>query len=129
MKINIIVSGSVLDSQAHFSALKFAEAAVAKGQLISQVFFYRDAISVANAMNLPLADEFDAQSAWLEFASFANCDLSVCISAAEKRGVVNQQAAKENGLDTCNAHSGFNLVGLGVLHDAILSADRTVTFR
>ena len=55
--------------------------------------------------------------------------LFLCLSAGERRGVMAQEQADEYQLDASNVQSGFNVAGLGVLHDASLGSDRTVTFR
>jgi tRNA 2-thiouridine synthesizing protein D len=76
-----------------------------------------------------LGDEFDAVSAWVEFSEQAGTALVVCVSAAERRGVMGPDQALEHDKRAHNLHAAFRVEGLGALHDASLSADRTVTFK
>jgi len=129
MNINLIVNGAAYGSQGGYSAYRFAETALQQGHSISQVFFYRDGVTQANSLAALIADEFDSVAAWAELAKRHEVKLYVCISAAERRGVINAEQQKELDKSTNNLHSGFEVAGLGVMHDASLVSDRTVTFR
>ena len=83
----------------------------------------------ANSLAEPTADEFDSGAAWAELAMRHEVKLYVCISAAERRGVINAEQQQELGKPTSNLHPAFDVAGLGVMHDASLVSDRTVTFR
>ncbi len=127
MKLNLIVNGAVYSSQTAYSAYCFAKQAVVKHQ-VTQVFFYQDGVTQANSLSSPLADEFDAVQAWAELAEQYNIDLVVCISAAERRGVIDDEQREEFAKPAANLHAKFRIQGLGAMHDATLSADRTVSF-
>ena len=129
MQFNILVHGPLYSSQSGYTALQFCKAAVADGHSVSQVFFYQDAVNQASALAVPLSDEYDAVSAWAEFAGQSGVDLVVCVSAAERRGVLNSEQATEHEKSAHNLHEAFRVEGLGVLHDASLSSERMVTFR
>lgn len=129
MKFNLLVSGNLYSSQSAYSALCFSQAAVADGHAISQVFFYQDGVSHANRLSMPLDDEFNALERWAEFAKQNSVPLVVCISAAERRGIMSDAQAGEYQLGHGNLKSGFSVAGLGALHEASLSSDRTVTFK
>jgi len=114
MNFNILVTGGVYSTQSAYSALQFCKAAHAAGHTISQVFFYRDAVTQASRLSIPL---------------ITNTPLVVCVSAAERRGVLNADQAQEFAKDSDNLAPFFSVQGLGALHDASLSSDRTVTFK
>jgi len=118
MKFNVLVTGNVYSSQSAYSALQFCKAAYASGHTISQVFFYRDAVSQASRLTVPVDDEFDAAEQWHVFHQQTNTSLVVCVSAAERRGVLNSEQASEFAKDSDNLASIFSVQGLGALHDA-----------
>jgi len=129
MRFNILVTGAVYSTQSAFSALQYCQAAVAAGHTVAQVFFYQDGVSQASGLSVPLSDEYDAVNAWGDFAKHNNTDLVVCVSAGERRGVLGAAQAAELKLAASNMHASFRVEGLGVLHQASLAADRTVTFK
>lgn len=132
MKMNVLVSGALYSSQSSLSALEFCSAASQAGHVITQVFFYQDGVGAANRFSAPLDDEFEPVSAWSEFAKINNTELVVCVSAGERRGIMSGEQSQEFAKDTGGVgslHSAFTVAGLGVLHQASLAADRTVTFK
>lgn len=129
MKINLLVSGTLYSSQSAFSALRFCQSAVVNGHTISQVFFYQDGVTQASRLSMPLDDEFNALEEWTQFAEQNAVPLVVCISAGERRGLISDAQALEYQLGTGSSHSRFKVAGLGVLHQASLDSDRTVTFK
>ena len=129
MKLNILITGGVFPSQSAYSALQFCKAAVAAGHTISHVFFYRDAVTQASHLSVPLEDEFNAVDQWQLFQQQHQTSLVVCVSAAERRGVLSAEQAQEFAKQSSNLADGFSVEGLGALHDASLAADRTVTFK
>jgi len=128
MKINLLVSGGLYTQQSGYSAWRFCRAALDAGHEISQVFFYQDGVTQGSALAAPLNDEFDMLAAWLELSE-GGVELVVCVSAGERRGMVGQDQVNELGMEQYNLHSAFTVAGLGVLHQASLDADRTVTFK
>lgn len=128
MKINLLVTGGLYTQQAGYSAWRFCRAALDAGHEVSQVFFYQDGVTQGSALAVPLSDEFDTLSAWLELAK-QGVDLVTCVSASERRGMLNSEQSDELGLEQHNLHAAFKSAGLGVLHQASLEADRTVTFK
>ena len=129
MKFNILLTGGVYSKQSAYSALQFCEDAIAAGHTISHVFFYRDAVTQASNLSVPLDDEFNAVDQWQLFQQKHKTPLVVCVSAAERRGVLSAEQAQEFAKPSSNLATGFTIEGLGALHDASLAADRTVTFK
>lgn len=129
MKFNILVTGGLYSSQSGYSALHFCKAAVNAGHIITQVFFYQDGVTQANKLSTPLSDEFEPVKEWVDFSKRRLVPLVVCVSAGERRGVMADEQALEHQLGRGNTHSAFSVAGLGVLHEASLDSDRTVTFK
>lgn len=129
MIFNILVTGAVYSSQASYSALCFCRAALESGNTISQVFFYQDGVTQGNSLTAPLADEFDSVNQWHRLAQQYSIKLVVCVSAAERRGILTEQQADELDRASSNLHASFSVAGLGELHAASLESDRTVSFK
>ena len=129
MDINVLVTGALYSSQSGYSALQFCRASIEAGHLITQVFFYQDGVTQATKLSKPLDDEFDLAEGWARFGKEHAVPLFLCLSAGERRGVMAQEQADEYQLDASNVLPGFNVAGLGVLHEASLDSDRTVTFK
>jgi len=128
MIFGIAVHGAPYGSQASASALRFAEAAVAAGHSLHRVFFYHDGVNTANGLMVPPQDDLSPQQGWVTLADCHRIELAVCIAAALKRGLVNEEERNRYGLDAASLHPAFSIVGLGQLIDAIGSSDRFVTF-
>ena len=124
----IVVHGALPDSQAALSALALARAAVADGHQILRVFFYHQAVTIANALRVTPSDEPDDAELWLAFAREHDLELAVCVAAAQRRGIVREAERARYALPASNLRPGFELVGLGQLIDATTQADRTITF-
>ena len=55
-------------------------------------------------------------------------DMVVCIAAAQRRGMMDADEAKRQGLDADNIAEGFRISGLGQLIEAGIESDRLVVF-
>ena len=89
-----------------------------------RVFFYQDGVQVANSLQWVPDDQRDLTEAWQELA----IRLPVCVSAALARGITDQENAQRHQIQSHNLASGFELVGLGELADAVQSSDRLIQF-
>ncbi|MGL5153528.1 MAG: DsrE family protein, partial [Aeromonas veronii] len=65
---------------------------------------------------------------WRELAEEQGIRIDVCVAAAMRRGVLDEQEAKGAGLEHFNLQAPFCLSGLGQLAEAALTADRLVQF-
>lgn len=110
------------------TAFRFAEAAVAAGHRIERVFFYAEGVYHANKLQQPPQGCKPTYSRWQQLSKEHNIDLVVCIAAALKRGICDEQEADRYNLDAANLAAGFSLSGLGQLVDSAISADRLITF-
>ncbi|MBT9300163.1 MULTISPECIES: sulfurtransferase complex subunit TusD [Pseudomonas] len=109
-------------------ALQFAQAALAGGHEIVRLFFYQDGVySASNSVVTP-QDEQDIAQQWRTFVSEHQLDGVVCIAAALRRGVLNNEEASRYQRSAVNIDAPWALSGLGQLHDAIQDADRLICF-
>lgn len=124
----LLVTGPAYGTQQASCAWQFAQALLAAGHRISSVFFFREGVLNANQLTSPANDEFDLVRAWSELAQQQSVELNVCVAAALRRGIVNEQEAAQLALMSSNLQMGFTLSGLGSLAEAALSCDRLVQF-
>lgn len=109
-------------------ALLFAQAALAGGHEIVRLFFYQDGVyNAANSVVTP-QDEQDLPQQWRAFVSEHQLDGVVCIAAALRRGVLNEEEAQRYQRSAASVQAPWALSGLGQLHDAIQDADRLICF-
>ncbi|MDF9391694.1 MULTISPECIES: sulfurtransferase complex subunit TusD [Methylococcus] len=121
MKFVIQINASPREAQAANSAYQFIKAALANGHHILLVFFYYD--GVYNAQVSSFAGEDDLSARWSTLAHEHGLDLVLCVSAAQRRGLVSTEGRDEGSLAP-----GFRIGGLGQWVDACLKADRLLTF-
>lgn len=124
----LLVTGPAYGTQQASSAWQFAQALLAAGHRITSVFFYREGVQNANQLISPASDEFDLVRAWVALAQQHGVELNVCVAAALRRGVTDEQEAAQLALVAANLQPGFTLSGLGSLAEAALSNDRLVQF-
>lgn len=128
MKIGILVNEGPYQHQASDSAYMFAKAAIAKGHEIFRVFFYHDGVNNASRLTAPPTDDRNVVNRWSELAQANNIDMVVCIAAAQRRGMMDDNEAKRQGKDASNIAPAFRISGLGQLVEAGIQCDRLVTF-
>lgn len=130
MNYSLFITGSPTASRACHTALDFAEAVVSSGQHhIQGVFFYEEAVALANTLAMPPRDECNIRKEWSVFAKQHNIPLYVCIAAALRRGELNEAEAKRHEVEHFNLADGFQLEGLGSLISLTLESDRVVRFK
>lgn len=117
MQYVLAVKGEVYGSQAAYLAYQFAEQLLASGHEIRQIFFFQNGVSNANVLVNPASDEVNLVEHWKKLAENHRLSLHLCISAAQRRGIVEENLAKP-----------FILAGLGEFSQAVLKADRLLTF-
>ena len=119
VSITILVTGSPTNSQAHLSALRFANAAVQNNHLIKSIFFYQDAVNVANRYIIKPSDEAQLSEQWAKLAKKHEFELQVCVAAANRRGILSNEEAQLNQLEQHSLHPAFSILGLGQLAAAL----------
>ena len=128
MRFTLLVTGPAYGTQHASSALLFAQALLAAGHELESVFFYREGVLNASALTSPASDEFNLTQAWQKLQREHNVALNICVAAALRRGIADDQEAKNLGLSAANLAEGFQLSGLGALAEAALSSERMVQF-
>jgi len=117
MKFGIVINEGPYQHQASDTAYLFAKAAIAKGHEVWRVFFYHDGVNNASKLTEPPQDDRNIVNRWAKLAQEHNVDLVVCVAAALRRGIQEENLAK-----------GFRISGLGQLVEAGTKSDRLITF-
>ena len=129
MRFAIEVNEGPYTHQASDTAYQFTKAALEKGHEIFRVFFYHDGVNNGTRYTVPPQDDRNLQKLWSELAEQHKLDLVVCIAAAQRRGILDENEAKRQGKDGDNIAPGFRISGLGQLIEAGIEADRLVRVR
>ena len=77
---------------------------------------------------MPPQDERNIQKNWTALAQEKGIDLVVCIAAAQRRGLLDENEASRQGKDANNIAEGFRISGLGQLIEMGIQTDRLVMF-
>jgi len=117
MKIGILINEGPYTHEASDSAYLFARAALDKGYEIDRVFFYHDGVNNSTRLTEPPQDDRHIVNRWSKLAEDRGVDLVVCVAAALRRGIRDENLAP-----------GFRISGLGQLIEAGIKSDRLVTF-
>lgn len=128
MRYAIQVNASPYHNNSGYSAYQFIMAALSQGHAISRVFFYYEGIYHAFRQNTPPDDEINLTLKWGELAIKQNVDLVVCISAAQRRGLLHTDEAQRRQKQDDDLAAGFRIGGLGQWVEALLEADRVLVF-
>jgi tRNA 2-thiouridine synthesizing protein D len=128
MKLSILVNEGPYQHQSADSAIQFTKAALEKGHEIFRVFFYNDGVNNGTRFAVPPQDDRNITQQWTELAKQHNLDLVVCIAAAQRRGILDENEAKRQGKDGDNIAEGFRISGLGQLIEAGIQSERLVIF-
>jgi tRNA 2-thiouridine synthesizing protein D len=128
MKFAILINSAPFTYQACDTAYHFCQAALKQGHTIQRVFFYHDAVYTGSSLTCPPQDEANITARWQELANQYGFELALCVAAALKRGILDEQEAKRYGKSAANLANGFKIVGLGQLVEACLVAERCLVF-
>jgi tRNA 2-thiouridine synthesizing protein D len=128
MKLAVIVNTGPYQHQGSDSAYHYTRAALEKGHEVFRVFFYHDGVYNGTRLATPPQDDRNVTARWTELALAHELDLVICVAAAQRRGIVDPEEKVRNGKDADNIAPGFRISGLGQLIDAVIEADRVVSF-
>ncbi len=128
MKYTIMINEGPYQHQSADSALQFTRALLEKGHEVFRVFFYHDGVNNGTRLSVPPGDDRLIQKEWSELAKEHELDLVICIAAAQRRGLMDADEAKRQGLDADNIIEGFRISGLGQLIEGGIQSDRTIVF-
>ncbi len=121
----LVVGGPAYGTQDASSAYRFARALVTSEHRLEKVFFYQAGVYNGNLLQAPASDETQLYRLWCELAEQHQVKLELCISAAQRRGLIDQ--ANGEG-ELYNVKPPFEVTGLGQLAESLLTVDRVVQF-
>lgn len=125
----ILVHSDRYTNQSSRSALHFAQAVVAKGHVLKGIFFYAQGVTHANNLSVIPTDELDTTDGFKQLHSDHDIPLLVCVTAAEKRGVLSQAQAQQESFTHFNFDDAFTLAGLAEMAALASETDRLVQFK
>ena len=128
MKFGILVNEGPYTHQASDSAYHFTEAALRAGHEVVRVFFYHDGVNNGTRLSVPPQDDRNIVERWSALAQQYDLELILCVAAAQRRGLLDEDEARRAGKDSNNIAPGFEISGLGQLIDAGIQADRLIVF-
>jgi len=128
MKFAIQVNEGPYTHQASDSAYHFTEAALRAGHEIVRVFFYHDGVNNGTRLSVPPQDDRNVSERWSALGQKHELDMILCVAAAQRRGLLDENEARRAGKDSDNIAPGFQISGLGQLIDAGIQADRLIVF-
>lgn len=128
MKFAIQINSAPWQGEGCDTAYQFIRAALGLGHEIVRVFFYYDGACCGLRWQSPPTDEAAAIRRWSELAAGQGIDLVICISAAARRGLLEQAEAARVGKRDEDLAAGFRIAGLGLWMEACLEADRFLVF-
>lgn len=128
MKFSVVVNEGPYTHQASDSAYYFTRSALEQGHEVMRVFFYHDGVNNGTRLTTPPQDDRNITDRWSALAKEHDLDLVVCVAAAQRRGIVDEDEQKRNSKDTNNIADGFRISGLGQLIEAGIQSDRLVAF-
>jgi len=128
MKLSILVNEGPYQHQSADTAIQFTKAALEKGHEIMRVFFYHDGVNNGTRFAVPPQDDRNITEEWTKLAKEHDLDLVICIAAAQRRGILDENEAKRQGKDGDNIAEGFRISGLGQLIEAGIQSERLVIF-
>ncbi len=128
MKFTIQINSSPNVSNAGYSAYQFIKTVISMEHEIFRVFFYQEGIYHGFKYSTPPDDELQMTRLWSELAKEQSIDLVICISAAQKRGLLVADEAKRQGKLDNDLAEGFRISGLGQLLEAMVVVDRFIEF-
>ena len=116
MKFGIVINEGPYTHQASDSALNFVKAALNKGHEIFRIFFYHDGVNNGTSLGVPPQDDRNLTNEWSELAEKHDIDLVVCVAAAQRRGMLDEDEMKRHGKSANNLANGFSHFRLGAIN-------------
>lgn len=124
----ILVTSAPFETQSAYTALRFSEAALQSGHHINGIFFYQAGVLNSNQFQAGHSDELNLYSRWCKLHQQYATPLQVCVTAANRRGIINQQDAQDLDQPHFNLSAPFEEVGLGELVGLLDQAERMIQF-
>lgn len=127
MKITVVIYASP-NTSANFTAIQYCKAVLESEHTLYRLFFYGEGVHSASMLCTPPQDELNLPEQWKTLIHEHNIDAVVCIAAALRRGILNEEEALRYEKPSHNLTPAFELSGLGQLVDAAVTSDRIITF-
>jgi len=128
MLFSLVILSAPYSNQSSMTAFEFAKTLLSEGHKIHRIFFYSDGIHNATSLSAPPQDEINLPVEWQQLSIKENIDLVVCVAAALRRGLLNDEEAKRYAKPAVNLLDNFEISGLGQLLEAAVVSDRLITF-
>ncbi|AYN24558.1 sulfurtransferase complex subunit TusD [Buchnera aphidicola] len=128
MNYTVLVTGSAYGTQNASTAFLFCQSLIKMSHTLNSVFFYCDGVLNANNLNKSAIDEFNLLAAWQKLNKKHKVKLYVCISAALRRGIVEDEKLSNIMIKKGNFASFFQSSGLVELANSIQISDRIIQF-
>jgi tRNA 2-thiouridine synthesizing protein D len=125
----LLVHSSNYANQSSRSALKYAEAVLCKGHDLKAIFFYQEGVYHANNLCVIPTDELDTKAGFKALNALCNIPLLLCVTAAEKRGILDEAQAQIEAFDHYNVDEAFTIAGLAEMAAMASETDRLVQFK
>lgn len=126
-KITVLITSSPFGNNLHALAQRYIEAA-AEHHTIERVFFYRDAVLVANNSQQVPQGQTSLLQTWVALAEHYKIPLQACIANSLRRGIADTAEQSRYELPCANLDSAFELCGLGDMAVAHKESDKVVQF-
>ena len=94
MKFAILVNEGPYTHQASDSAWYFTRSALNLGHEVMRVFFYHDGVNNGTRLTTPPQDDRHVTNRWSELAKEHDLDLVICVAAAQRRGILDENEMK-----------------------------------
>lgn len=125
--IIVHVNADPLSTPAHLSAIRFFLACQAEKLDVPMVFFSGDAVRIAISPTVPRSAADDLANQWAKIAARSNTQLSVCTSAAVRRGVIPPDEAEVRQWHS-NWHPAFYAGSLADLSQMLAEGAKLIRF-
>lgn len=123
MKFSIVIGSDPFATQSGVTALQLCRAIIAANHQVYRIFFFQQGVLQANSYSRVEGSECDLHAEWQQLATTHKIDMVACVASALKRGILDQQEAKQASSNLSNA---CVLGGLGQYIDAVLNSDRVI---
>ena len=123
----LLVNHSPYGQQSTISAYQFCIAALELGHYFNNIFFLEDGVYHGHCLDQLVIKELSAVEKWCALARQHSLPLTICISAALKRGIYDESEAKRYH-QKYNLAPEFKLASLGEFIEHATIADRVIIF-
>jgi tRNA 2-thiouridine synthesizing protein D len=125
--ITVLITSSPFGNNIHALAQRYINAAVVH-HTIDRIFFYQDAVLVANQAQQPPQGQVSILSHWKSLAERNNIPLQACIANSLRRGLTDNAEQARYDLPFASLDPAFELCGLGDMAMAHKDSDKVVQF-